>query len=837
MGFFITSNENHEGNTRTNFKNVIPRDYIFNNDDPIYISLKKIEFQLNFPTIAKRNTPHIVTVILEDQVKNKNILDFPILFQKSNSFKLFHKICNNKIEWRSNELNIEIEELEYNSQIKEIEIYLICDVILGCVVILTYIDDLRMVGNPKSFIKILNGIHKLYQLSNCIREADDNLINLLFKYPTFLSNEIIKTLGFDEDKLNHKVNFIDFPLYNVMNNESSFMRKLSHICYDFGHKVIELSLDQPVYSTIRISFILNEYPKLNNSDNVLKFSSKIKINVVFSESSEVNLPIKNLRDISKNINKEVNDKISKYISSGYIHDNPFKSTPFINIRLTKKNKTEIKLYNTGKYKKISILFDPNLRYYLGIKSRSPNIYTKFKEYNDDKILYSDYSVRFYAMRQNILANKYNINLNQYITSNVPFYFIFCLLIESYADVDNNNQPIYSYVDTNSKYYYFKSKTEYIPKHHLNTNSNAPKLIFIESSFTFPTSYGNQMKRILNYFPVIRKSEYYDLQHTFLAPIQLHSEKNCSLQISLLDEKFDPVVAATGAPTVLYLDKSNIMKNTYTIYLDSSDQTSKQLYTENSNNRFRNKLAVPLNVYQKDRWSVNLKSIAMPKVKNIYSHHTEVSIGETQIRLDDMYCSNFPFFINELNSKIRDVVKKNNISNDSRSGAPFSHITPRFSYNNETGIVSFTAGSERDIKISPPLCYMLGLSHSLRTEPLIFNNILADPDDYLTEIVGTIPAALNYFLPKSCMILCDIVEESVFAQQRPQVLKFCKLENDLTDETNYTHLEFLENDFVNLKHGKISEIKVMLVDLNGDLLQFVEENDVKMCLQFVSHDTT
>jgi len=133
--------------------------------------------------------------------------------------------------------------------------------------------------------------------------------------------------------------------------------------------------------------------------------------------------------------------------------------------------------------------------------------------------------------------------------------------------------------------------------------------------------------------------------------------------------------------------------------------------------------------------------------------------------------------------------------------------------------------------------MLGLSHSLRTEPLIFNNILADPDDYLTEIVGTIPAALNYFLPKSCMILCDIVEESVFAQQRPQVLKFCKLENDLTDETNYTHLEFLENDFVNLKHGKISEIKVMLVDLNGDLLQFVEENDVKMCLQFVSHDTT
>ena len=841
MGFFITSNENHEGNTRTNFKNVIPRDYIYDNDNPLYISLKKIQFHLNFPTIAKRTTPHIITVISEDEVKNIKLSKFPILFQSSELFQLFHKICNNKTEWDGDDLKIEIEELEYSNQIKEIEIYFICDILLGCVIILTYIDDLRLASNPQSFIKIVNGILKLYQSSDCIHESGGNPITLSFKYSTFLSNEMVKTLGFSEDNLTNKLNFVDFPLYEGMNNENKFIKKLSHTCYDFGHKIIQTELDNPIYSTVRISFILNDYPKRQNHSNVLKISSRICINVVFSTKTDVHLPLKNLLDISEQINKDVREKISQYISSGYIPEDPFENKDVINIRLTSKGKTKIKLYNFSKYKQFSILFDPHLRYYLGIHSTTPNIVNNFKDDNDDKILISDYCVRFYAMRQKILANNYGINLDKYETVNVPFYFILCLMSESFKHnkkgaKSSSAQPIQSYIDSNSKYYFFTGDDNYLPKHCVNTNSNAPKLIFVESSFTFPTCYGNQMKKILNYFPVIRKGEYYDLQHTFLSPIQLHSEKNCTLQIRLLDEKFDPVIAASGSPTVLYLDKSHIMKNTYTIYLDSSDETSQQLFVDNSNNYFRNKLAVPLNVYQKSEWSVNLKSIAMPKVKNIYSHHTQVWIGEHKIELNDMFCNSVPFIINELNSRIINLVNAN-LDTTTTNDGPFTQITPRFSYDDKTGVVSFTAGSERNVKISPPLCYMLGLSHSLRSDSLIFNNILADPDDYLVEIVGTIPASLNYFLPKSCMILCDIVEESVFAQQRPQVLKFCKLENDLSDEANYTHLEFLENDFVNLKHGKISEIKVMLVDLNGDLLQFVEDNDVKMCLQFVSHNET
>ena len=188
MTFFLSSNENHDENTRTSFKNILPRDFLHDHSDQMYISLKKIKFDLNFPTVAKRNTPHIVTIITENEINYTDLAEFPHFLRHSDVFRSLHATCNSEIEWAGHGLEIEVDELEYSDGFKEIELFYSCDVVLGCVCILTYFDDLRLGNDKQTLIKILNGVYKIFQSTIPFTLNSDGVCVVSFEYNTFIKN-------------------------------------------------------------------------------------------------------------------------------------------------------------------------------------------------------------------------------------------------------------------------------------------------------------------------------------------------------------------------------------------------------------------------------------------------------------------------------------------------------------------------------------------------------------------------------------------------------------------------------------------------------------------------
>ena len=72
-----------------------------------------------------------------------------------------------------------------------------------------------------------------------------------------------------------------------------------------------------------------------------------------------------------------------------------------------------------------------------------------------------------------------------------------------------------------------------------------------------------------------------------------------------------------------------------VTLISSDPKNLKLFPENKSNSFINKLSFPLFMNQRDTWGVSLRSVAYPKVMNVFSEYcflTVKKIGQETARL-------------------------------------------------------------------------------------------------------------------------------------------------------------------------------------------------------------
>ena len=131
-------------------------------------------------------------------------------------------------------------------------------------------------------------------------------------------------------------------------------------------------------------------------------------------------------------------------------------------------------------------------------------------------------------------------------------------------------------------------------------------------------------------------------------------------INLVDENFNPVKADIGVPTLLALKKT-VEENMFPITLISSDENNLRLFPENKSNSFKNKLSFPLILNNEHRWGVSLRSIAYPKVMNIFSRYcffTAKKTGQEQsflVSLDNSYVISGTKLIYLLNQKIRETL--------------------------------------------------------------------------------------------------------------------------------------------------------------------------------------
>ena len=82
-----------------------------------------------------------------------------------------------------------------------------------------------------------------------------------------------------------------------------------------------------------------------------------------------------------------------------------------------------------------------------------------------------------------------------------------------------------------------------------------------------------------------------------------------------------------------------------------------------------------------------------------------------------------------------------------------------------------------------------------------------------------------------MIISNIVEEAFYAQQRPKILKIIPISTNQSEFNAYNYIQFEDDDTIPVKLDRIDEIEISILNQKGDLIDFVDQYDVKCQLEF------
>merc|ERR1711873_266354 len=180
--------------------------------------------------------------------------------------------------------------------------------------------------------------------------------------------------------------------------------------------------------------------------------------------------------------------------------------------------------------------------------------------------------------------------------------------------------------------------------------------FVSASFIESTLFGSTQQKILNFFP-IKDNHIGMIHHRFDNPIVLKMNPSSLFHITLLGLK------------------KTSKENMFPVTLISSDIQNQLLFPENTSNNFKNKLSFPLLFSNKNEWRVSLRSLAFPKVKNIYSDFFHIKFErngiEWNLRLDNSFVNTIENLIFLLNKKIEKLF-----------AGVIEFKLPEFSYNNQ-----------------------------------------------------------------------------------------------------------------------------------------------------------
>ena len=343
--------------------------------------------------------------------------------------------------------------------------------------------------------------------------------------------------------------------------------------------------------------------------------------------------------------------------------------------------------------------------------------------------------------------------------------------------------------------------------------NFPNLVFVEANFIQHSLYGSNQKKILNFFRLANKKGEVT-HHKFKYPIVLKSVPGNLFHIKLLNENFKTLKADVGVPTLLMLERTS-REDMFPVTIYSSDKENMSLFPDNKACHFKNKLSFPLLFADRDKWTVSLQSIAFPKVQNIlpgvckfYLENPVDNEVTHEISVDKCHVKSIENVIFRLNQKIRETLKEY-----------LSDQIPKLSTVN--GKIQLESKSF-DCFFEPDMMKMLGFSYSYQTGNTKFPS--------KTVFRGVTKPNIFIFQHQEMVIISNIVEESFYAQSRPTILKIISIP-DQQEVTGYNYIQFENHDGVKIKYDRVDDIEVKLLTRKGDLINFVNEGDVKLQLEF------
>ena len=276
--------------------------------------------------------------------------------------------------------------------------------------------------------------------------------------------------------------------------------------------------------------------------------------------------------------------------------------------------------------------------------------------------------------------------------------------------------------------------------------------------------------------------------------------------SIIDVKSkEPPNWNIGSPTYIQAIVRSTMVDSFSVYLDSDDKGSVNSKT-NSNMDFTIDLPQRLHL---NGWEVCLKSIILPcRIWNIYDEYDiswYVKIGPSLKR-------NLPLFydIAEGCYGIKDVVHLINLSFQGWIQMSYEEDINRIVINK---LRKFSVKNSRFLEFSPYLAKILGFTKDVEKNPFIVTFM---GNSAQKTFISENPPNITFLSPKTIIVACNIVEDTIFGGERVKLLKV--IPNKMERNGDVVQYEFLQDEFVKLGVHEFDRMKISICDVSGGNLK-------------------
>ena len=849
MTLYLSSDEQtlDDSNTRTKFKNRILPDFFENNS--FNLKLHEIFFDSKFPTLANFEYPHIITTVIGSEHK---LQDFPEKFQNNSLFKY---LCKNYKTKEFSPLLVEKQAL-YDSHLSEIDFEVFYEIHprFNFAFSVAFIKDIS-IRSQKDVVDLLNSFMFPFHNKKPLKYLSNDYIEIESNLNIYMSKNLLQLLGFNSFESEKLTRYLNLPLRSTYRDKFIEDSYAPVIYPDMLSRMEDESDMYANYRTliaqnptgcIQVEFVIGSYLKhfeiefdldlFHQRDKAIDYDREIDLinRLLLKEYlSVIEENILNLKiSTSKEDKKELNDFIYYLLRDRTSMKGLEEWGGLFTLKRTKKKHILVEVFHIEKKKEFYEQFHATIEKLPGaplLKQASLDIFlsSKLKNVSFNPVLChllgisestsSSITLQMEGEEEILLPfplNYYKSIRNEIGKSSLTNTSFALQLIQTEEEVASLSSSIKSIkTDQDSVFMINRKGGAILADETINLKINSPQLIFVMANFVQHSLVGSNQKQILNFFPLPKRSNEI-VHHRFKRPIILKMIPGSVFHISLVDENFNQIKADVGTPTLLALKKS-FEENMFPVSLISSDKTNLKLFPDNKAHSFKNKLSFPLLMNHERGWGVSLRSIAFPKVMNVFSKYfffTVKKMGEEEnvvIALDNSYVASGTKLIYLLNQKIRD-----SLSSYSES------VLPSFSLKDGLTLIET---NDFECHLNGDLLKVLGLTHSYQDKGIVYHP--------LSSISGVLDMNLFLLQPQEMIITSNIVEEAFYAQHRPKILKIVPISTKQMNFTAYNYIQFEDEDIVPVKLDRIDEIEISIITRKGDLINFVNLHDVKCQLEF------
>ena len=835
-------------NSRTNFSNNILQDFF--QDSPFNLAMREIYFDPKFPTLAFSDCPHVITIVSPNE---HNLNEFPELFNKMPIFRSMFEHREIKTEYAL--LDVVRGKHKPRGSGVDFNIFYEIHPRLNFAFAISYAKDIT-VNSKEEVVKFLNDFMFPFHKDKPIKYSVNNKITIESNLDMYMSENILRLLGFTSFQENTQMyQNLKFPSVLEIDSELERILKMKQDDTDHFGLLDLVEQESPIYTHYRRLGITK--PKGEISVEYL-IDGELEI---FNTSFDLELFTLN-REIVVNYDDQLDQINDKLLISFLLHvrkkhiklistiaEQTLVNELFEWLKMSRatygleKWGGPILLENREKHFTISLF---NARDDIGyfqqltdaaskdepqvVKDIFRNIFLfskvirvklnqtlctffniehsviEFPESNQSEFVANDYMDYFKSVRY---------ELSKSFHSDISFP-IQLMTIHDKLQKEVTEQPVKHFKTAKENIYSIHQNKKYFANDDINLFHNYPKLILVTGNFIQHSLFGSEQLKMLNFFPITQFNNKLK-HHTFKNPIRLKSFTDCNFHITLLDENMQQLKASSGVPTLIVLEKSKL-ESMFPVTIFSSDIFNKRLYPENKSSSFKNKLSFPLQFSDKSQWTSSLRSIAFPKIKNIYSEQCRLKVSKQykdnwiSVSVDNSYVPDVETLVDLINSELI----KLNVDVDVNG---INYIPPKFHILNNRVVFET---NDYDCKLEGDMLKLLGLSYSYVNEELTFRTA--------QRITGMVDPNLYIFQPQEMIIISNIVEESYYAQSRPNILGVVPIPEQKRGD-GYNYVQIQEHNDIPIALNRIDEIDIKIVSRKGDLIEFVDINDVKIQLQF------